>query len=291
MMAKSKPGSTTLNPATTARFLKRSLGIGGKTTNRQLGIILGSGFDSVLQEVTVAKRILFAKIPGFVKTAVRGHAGEVISGELGGIPIVVLSGRFHYYEGHSMDLVTFPVRVLASLGVTDLLLTSAAGGISRGFQTGTFMLFRDHINFMGTNPLRGYGGSENRFIDLSQTYDAKLGKLLKQSADSAKVDLKDGVYLAISGPSYETPSEIKAFRKWGADAVGMSTVPEAITARQCGLRVAAVSCITNAAAGINGEALSHDDVLFQAKSRGLAMQKLISRFVQLYAKDKQAGSR
>ena len=250
----------------------------------QLALVLGSGFGSVLEQVTVAKEIPYAKLPGFPKTAVQGHAGKLVLGTLGGTPVVVLSGRAHYYEGHAMAEVTFPVRVLAEFGIRDLLLTNAAGGINRRFRPGDFMRLTDHINFMGANPLRGpCPPGLPRFLDLTQVYDPALGGLLDQAAKVARVRWHRGVYLALSGPTYETPAEIRAFAKLGADAVGMSTVPEAIVARHCGLRVAAVSCISNAAAGLSPNVVSHEEVLATAKAAGRHTGALLEAFAKSYA--------
>ena len=169
------------------------------------------------------KKVSYAKIPGFPKPGVSGHAGELYFGHLGKTPVLVLSGRAHFYEGHSMERVTFAVRALAAFGIRDLLLTNAAGGINKKFRAGDFMVLTDHINFMGANPLRG----GPHFVDLTQVYDARLSALLFRAGKSCHLKLQRGVYLAVSGPSYETPAEIRAFARLGADAVGMSTVPEA----------------------------------------------------------------
>jgi len=231
-----------------------------------LAIVLGSGFHHALTELRVDKKISYAKIPGFPKPTVSGHAGELYFGHLCKTPVLVLSGRAHFYEGHPMARVTFAVRALAAFGITDLLLTNAAGGINKKFRAGDFMVLTDHINFMGENPLRGPAISGlNRFVDLTDAYDAGLARLLFAAGKRCDLKLQRGVYLAVSGPSYETPAEVRAFAKLGADAVGMSTVPETIVARQCGLRVAAVSCITNLAAGISKAKLSHAEVLETAE--------------------------
>ena len=251
-----------------------------------LAIVLGSGFHHVLSELRVDKKVSYAQIPGFPKPTVSGHAGELYFGHLGKTPVMVLSGRAHFYEGHPMERVTFAVRVLAAFGIRDLLLTNAAGGINRKFRAGDFMVLTDHINFMGANPLRG-GPVPGlpRFVDLTQVYDARLSTLLFRAGKSSNLKLQRGVYLAVSGPSYETPAEIRAFARLGADAVGMSTVPEAIVARQCGLNVAAVSCITNLAAGISPEALSHTEVLETAEKVKTLAVKWLKHFAGLYGKN------
>ena len=250
-----------------------------------LAIVLGSGFHHALAELRVDKKISYAKIPGFPKPAVSGHAGELYFGHLGKTPVLVLSGRAHFYEGHEMERVTFAVRALAEFGITDLLLTNAAGGISKNFRAGDFMVLTDHINLMGTNPLRGPAmAGLPRFVDLTETYDKKLRELLFRAGKISKLKLQRGVYLAVSGPSYETPAEIRAFDTLGADAVGMSTVPEAIAARQCGLNVAAVSCVTNLAAGIGRKKLSHVEVLETAARVKKSGASLIKFFAEGYGK-------
>ncbi len=248
-----------------------------------LAIVLGSGFHSAADTLGAVAEISYTKLPGFPSTGISGHAGKVLFGKMAGTPVLVLSGRAHYYEGWSMDEVTFPMRVLACLGIQSVLLTNAAGGINRRFRAGDFMALSDHISFMGANPLRGTAASdESHFVDLTKTYDANLNRLLKKAAQRAKVTLHSGVYLAVSGPSYETPAEIRAFARLGADVVGMSTVPEAIVARQCGLAVAAVSCITNLAAGRSRRPLSHADVLAVAEQARERSAQLLSIFVNLH---------
>jgi len=248
-----------------------------------LGMVLGSGFHHVLQELEVDAEISYQKLPGFPPVGVKGHAGKLYFGRLGGAPAIILSGRAHFYEGHPMTLVTFAVRTLAAYGITDLLLTIAAGGVNRSFRPGDFMILTDHINLMGTNPLRGAEiAGMPRFVDLTEAYDKGLRRLMERAAKARGIKLRSGVYLAVSGPSYETPAEIQAFGRLGADAVGMSTVPETIVARQCGVRVAGISCITNLAAGRSREPLSHKEVLETAERvKSLAAQLLIN-FAGLY---------
>jgi purine-nucleoside phosphorylase len=268
------------NPKTAAARLKKV-----SPLRPMLAIVLGSGFHHVLNELRVDKKISYDKIPGFPKPTVSGHAGELYFGHLGKTPVLVLSGRAHFYEGHSMERVTFVVRALAAFGIRDLLLTNAAGGINKKFRAGDFMVLTDHINFMGANPLRGEAvPSLPRFVDLTEAYDEKLRELLFRAGKIAGLKLQRGVYLAVSGPSYETPAEIRAFAKLGADAVGMSTVPETIAARQCGLNVAAASCITNLAAGIGGEKLSHAEVLETAERVKKSGAALIRIFAELYGR-------
>jgi purine-nucleoside phosphorylase len=268
------------NPQTAAARLKKI-----SQLRPTLAIVLGSGFHHALTELRVAKKISYAKITGFPKPTVSGHAGELYFGHLGQTPVLVLSGRAHFYEGHEMERVTFATRTLAAFGITDLLLTNAAGGLNKNFRAGDFMVLTDHINFMGSNPLRGAAiAGLRRFVDLTETYDGKLRELLFRAGKNSKLKLQHGVYMAVSGPSYETPAEIRAFAKLGADAVGMSTVPEAIAARQCGLKVAGISCITNLAAGIGKKNLSHGEVLETAERVKKSGAQLIKNFAELCRK-------
>jgi len=252
-----------------------------------LALVLGSGFKHVLSELEADTRVAYSKLPGFPKPTVAGHDGELVIGKLGGTPVIVLSGRAHFYEGHSMERVTFAVRALAACGITDLLLTNAAGGINRKFRAGDFMMLTDHINFMGVNPLCGeVAPGLPRFVDLSRAYDVKLSAMLSAAAREAKVKLQHGVYLAVSGPSYETPAEIRAFARLGADAVGMSTVPEVIVARQSGVRVAALSCITNLAAGAGKSAVSHEEVLETGERVKNVGARLLREFARCYGQNR-----
>jgi purine-nucleoside phosphorylase len=248
-----------------------------------LAIVLGSGFHHVLSELRVAAEVSYQKLPGFPPTGVSGHAGQLLIGHLGGTPVLVLSGRAHYYEGYPMALVTFAVRVLAAYGIRDLLLTNAAGGVNRSFHPGDFMLLTDHINLMGVNPLQGAPVPElPRFVDLTCAYDLDLRHLLLRAGHACGIRLRTGTYLAVSGPSYETPAEIQAFAWLGADAIGMSTVPETIVARQCGLKVAAVSCITNLAAGRSRKPLSHAEVLETAERVKKPAAHMLKHFAKLH---------
>jgi purine-nucleoside phosphorylase len=252
-----------------------------------LAFVLGSGFQPALATMAIERRIPYAKLAGFPRVGVDGHAGALIFGRLGGTPVIALSGRAHFYEGHPMERVTFAIRVLAEFGIRDLLLTNAAGGMNRQFRPGDFMVLTDHINLMGVNPLRGEAvAGQPRFVDLTQVYDPNLSALLHRAGRAAKTKLRRGVYLAVSGPTYETPAEVRAYARLGADAVGMSTVPEAVVARQCGVRVAAMSCITNLAAGISPTSLSHAEVLAAAgRVKGVGAN-LLETFAKLYGQTK-----
>jgi purine-nucleoside phosphorylase len=275
--------SNPAGPETAASRLKQS-----SPLQPTLAIILGTGFHHALAGLRVDKKIAYGKIPGFPTPAIEGHAGELFFGHLGGTPVLVLSGRAHFYEGHAMERVTFAVRTLAEYGVRDLLLTCASGGLNRHFRAGDFMAFTDHINLMGQNPLRGVVlPGLPRFVDLTEAYDQGLRALLFRAAKAARLKLRRGVYLAVSGPSYETPAEIRAFRTLGADAVGMSTVPEVVVARQCGLNVAAISCITNLAAGLGRGKLSHADVLETAGRVKQTGAILLKQFAEFYGRQKK----
>jgi purine-nucleoside phosphorylase len=248
-------------------------------------MVLGSGFQQALSHMDVAVEIPYGQLSGFLSVGVSGHAGKLVIGHFGKVPVLVLKGRAHYYEGHDMERLTFPMRVLADFGIRTVLLTNAAGGINRRFRPGDVMVIEDHINLMGMNPLRGPGlYGVPRFVDLTHVYDEKLRERLLQAAKQAKLKAHSGVYLAVAGPSYETPAEIRAYGKLGADAVGMSTAPEAIVARQCGLKVAAVSCITNLGAGLGKGELSHQEVLAMADQQKSRIADLLKNFCELYAK-------
>lgn len=228
----------------------------------ELGLVLGSGLGFFADDCIQVEGVLpYAEIAGMPVSTVPGHAGRFVYGRLGEKRVIAMQGRFHFYEGYDMAQLTLPIRLMRQLGVQTLFLTNAAGGINRAYTPGDFMLLQDHINFLGTNPLIGTGAGDGpRFPDMSAVYDPALRAAIREWAQSSGLDLKEGVYLATTGPSFETPAEIRAFAALGADAVGMSTVPEAIVARQCGMRVVAISCITNAAAGISPQPLSHEEV-------------------------------
>jgi purine-nucleoside phosphorylase len=228
----------------------------------RVGVVLGSGLGEFADQVAEKTVVAYADIPHFQKVSVAGHAGRLVLGNVGGTPVAVLQGRYHYYEGHDIRDVVFPVCVLAKLGIQSLLLTNAAGGIGRELRPGDLMVIRDHINLMGINPLRGRNDERlgPRFPDMSAVYDPGFQDIIAAAQKEIGLAGKRGVYLALSGPSYETPAEIRMLAALGADAVGMSTVPEAICARHMGVRVAGISCITNLAAGISSQPLSHKEV-------------------------------
>jgi purine-nucleoside phosphorylase len=250
-------------------------------TNPTLGIILGSGLGGLARRITDAVRIPFVDIPGFPEVTVVGHEGAVIVGTLGGREVVALSGRFHVYEGHPAALAAFPVRVFRALGARDLFVSNAAGGISPKLAVGDLMMISDHINLMGTNPLVGeLQEGDTRFTDMTDAYDPGLRRILRNTAEKLGIALREGVYAGVLGSSYETPAEVKMLRMIGADAVGMSTVPEVIVARAGKMRVVGVSCITNAAAGVTGAALSHAEVLETTNRVSAAFEALVAEFVE-----------
>lgn len=247
----------------------------------KVGIILGSGLGAFADALGNAIAIPYSDLPHFPLSGVPGHAGRLVLGTLGGESIVAMQGRVHFYEGYTAQEVAFPARVLCALGIKALVVTNAAGGINTGFQVGDLMAITDHLNLAGYNPLIGPNEPKlgPRFPDMSHAYDPKLRELLRQSAQATGVPLREGVYACLSGPSYETPAEIRMLRTLGADAVGMSTVPEVIAAVHMGVKVAGISCITNLAAGISKHALSHQEVgETAARVRGV-FQKLLERFL------------
>ncbi|HVE66528.1 MAG TPA: purine-nucleoside phosphorylase [Thermoanaerobaculia bacterium] len=248
----------------------------------RVGLVLGSGLGSFAQKLRNRIAIPYEEIPHFpVPSGVVGHAGELVLGDVGRTPVVVLSGRVHFYEGRPMTDVVYPARVLARLGVGSVILTNAAGGVRRTFKPGDLMLITDHINAFGTNPLIGPNEEAigHRFPDMSVVYDKSLRRLAKGTARELAVPLREGVYLGNSGPSYETPAEIRAYRTMGADAVGMSTIPEAIALSHAGVRVLGISTITNMAAGILPRPLDHSEVLATTKRVGERFVRLLTALV------------
>jgi purine-nucleoside phosphorylase len=232
------------------------------TTAPRVGLVLGSGLGAFGDGLEKLVRIPYRNIPHLPKPSVSGHAGNLCLGVASGVDVACLQGRSHAYEGHDPDSVVFGVRLLARLGCTTVLITNAAGGINASFRPGTLMLITDHLNLTGRNPLVGPNDDTlgPRFVDMTCAYDRALGKLAHEAATEVGVALSEGVYAALLGPSYETPAEIHMLRTIGADAVGMSTVPEVLALRHLGVRVAAISCITNMAAGMSGEKLDHHEV-------------------------------
>jgi purine-nucleoside phosphorylase len=232
-------------------------------TRPEIALILGSGLGDLADEIENAEYFDYSDIPHFPVSTVQGHAGRLVIGTLEGKKVVAMQGRFHYYEGYKMEEVTFPVRVMKLLGVEKLIVTNAAGAVNTSYNPGDLMLIKDHLNLIGNNPLIGRNLDEfgTRFPDMSNAYDKELRDRVKEIAKSINVELKEGVYAAMSGPTYETPAEIRMVRVLGGDAVGMSTVPEVIIAVHSGIKVVGVSCMTNMAAGILEQPLNHREVM------------------------------
>lgn len=247
----------------------------------RIGLVLGSGLGDFADTLTNAIRIPFAEIPGFPQPTVEGHAGALVFGKKSGRYIAVLQGRTHYYEGLSQRQITMPIRVLAAIGVRTVVLTNAAGGINKTYQPGDLMLICDHINLSGSNPLIGpnLDAFGPRFPDVSDLYTAELRQDIKELAAFLGLRLREGVYLMTSGPNYETPAEIRMMRTLGADAVGMSTVPEALVAAHCGMNVVGISCITNMAAGVLPQKLDHSEVIETAAKIHDTFHELLSNMI------------
>ena len=260
----------------TARALRDRIG----DSVPEVGIVLGSGLGGLAEQIEDSVRVQFNDIPGFPAATVVGHAGAVVSGKLGGRHVVALAGRFHMYEGHSPQLAAFPVRVMHALGARVYFASNAAGGISRSLAAGDLMIINDHLNLTGMNPLTGHvEDGDERFPDMSAPYDAGLRQQLKASAARAGVNVKEGVYAWLPGPSFETPAEVRMLGGLGADAVGMSTVPEVIVARAMGMKVAAMSCIANAASGVTDAPVLHTDVLDVTARAAKGFQEIVCDFV------------
>ena len=260
----------------------------------ETAVVLGSGLGAFADEVENAVRIPYEEIPNFARSTVEGHAGQLVLGELNGVSIAVQQGRFHYYEGYEMSQVMFPMRTFGVLGAKNVILTNAAGSTRTSNKQGTLMLIRDHINLMGTNPLRGTNDERfgPRFPDMTQVYDIKFQQIADEVAKEIMQErfeqgieptvrqiLRRGVYCALSGPTYETPAEIRMFRMLGADAVGMSTVPEAIAARHFGMKVLGISCLTNMAAGMSDDVIHHEEVMETGAKVAGIFKELLKRII------------
>jgi purine-nucleoside phosphorylase len=241
-----------------ARFLRSRTDL-----DVRVALVLGSGLGAFADELEDAAAVPYSEVPGFARPTVEGHAGRLVIGRVGGVAVAAMQGRFHFYEGYTLEEVTFPVRVLALLGAKNLVLTNAAGGLNNSYEQGSLVLISDHLNLMGTNPLLGPNDERfgPRFPDMTEVYDREYQEAAIAEAHEMGLELRRGVYAALTGPSYETPAEIRMLRLLGADAVGMSTVPEAIVARQMGLRVLGFSCITNMAAGVLDKPINHEEVI------------------------------
>ena len=258
----------------------------------KIGIVLGSGLGAVADAVTEPFIVSYDAIPHFPQSTVEGHAGRIIAGLLGDTPVIVMQGRVHFYEGYTPAQVTFPMRVLGLLGIQSVILTNAAGGIADGLAVGQLIAISDHINLMGWNPLIGpneprfaiHSGAGLRFTDMTEAYSGSLRALAGDAAALEGFELGEGVYIAVSGPSFETPAEIRAFRSMGATLVGMSTVPETIVARHMGMEVLGLSCVTNLAAGLGSTTLSHEEVFLAGRMVERQLTRLLQRLVPRIAK-------
>ncbi|MCD2345145.1 purine-nucleoside phosphorylase [Clostridium guangxiense] len=241
-----------------SKYIKEQISISPK-----IGIILGSGLGDLARAASESKIIKYKDVPHFPISTVKGHAGQFVFGKLDGAEVVMMEGRFHYYEGNRMEDLSLPIYVMKTLGIEKIIVTNAAGGVNTKFKPGDLMIIRDHINFTGNNPLIGKNIDEmgERFPDMSNAYDKKLIEIVKKVANDFEIDVVEGTYFMMTGPSYETPAEIRMIRILGGDAVGMSTVPEVIAANHCKIKVIGISCITNMAAGILDEPLNHKEVI------------------------------
>lgn len=250
--------------------------------NYEVGLILGSGFGVLADEISSADVISYKDIPHFPQSTVPGHEGKLVMGSLHGKNILCMQGRLHYYEGYSLKEVTYPIRIMQKLGIQKLIITNAAGGLNLDFSPGDFMVIEDHINFMGDNPLRGRNLDDfgERFPDMSEAYCSKLRQLAREKGLELNLNLQEGVYAAVLGPNYETPSEVRFLKKIGADAVGMSTVPEAIVANHGKMDVLGISCITNMAAGVLHKKLSHSEVIETAQRVKMDFIRLLSSIIR-----------
>lgn len=247
----------------------------------RLAIVLGSGLGGFADDFDDAVAVPYEDISGFARSTAQGHAGRLVIGKVDQVPVVAMQGRVHYYEGYSLEEVTFPIRTFKLLGIKTIILTNASGGINVELTQGTLMVISDHLNLMGDNPLRGINDERfgPRFPDMSTVYSPALQALVIEEARAMGVEVRRGIYAALSGPSYETPAEIHLLRNFGADAVGMSTVPEAIVARQMEMDVLGISCITNMAAGIGDEPINHEEVMATGDRVRATFTQLLRRVI------------
>ena len=251
------------------------------TLQPRIGVVLGSGLGAFADDFDEAITIPYQEIPGFGRSTAVGHAGELVIGKIDQVPLLAMKGRLHHYEGYSFEDVTFPLRTLKLLGLKTIILTNASGGVNVQFNPGTLMVITDHLNLMGDNPLIGPNDDRfgPRFPDMSAVYSPALQEIVMEEAREMGVEVRRGVYAALTGPSYETPAEIHLMRNCGADAVGMSTVPEAIVARHMDMEVLGISCITNLAAGVTDEPISHEDVMATGNRVSATFTQLLRRVV------------
>ena len=262
----------------TVKFIREKIG----NLKPEIGIVLGSGLGELADEYCEIA-IPYAEIPGFETSTVSGHKSRLVFAKINGKNVVMMQGRFHYYEGHPIQKVVFPIKVMKALGVETVILTNAAGGVNPAFNPSDLMIITDHINHMNINPLMGANDDSmgERFPDMSEIYTPSLVELAKKTAEKLSIDLQEGVYIAFTGPSYETPAEIRMARTLGADAVGMSTVPEAIVASWAKMKVLGISCICNSAAGVSNIRLSHEDVIHAANVAKERFKTLVKEIIKV----------
>ncbi len=253
----------------------------------QIAVVLGSGPGAFADEFEDSVALPYRDIPGFVSSTAQGHVGSLVVGKVEGVPVVAMQGRLHYYEGYSLEQVTFPIRTFKLLGIKTLILTNAAGGVDVQLSQGALMVISDHLNLMGVNPLRGLNDERfgPRFPDMSEVYSRELQELASEEARTLGITARRGIYAALAGPNYETPAEIHMLRAFGADAVGMSTVPEAIVARHMGMNVLGISCITNMAAGISESPINHEEVMETGQKVKESFTQLLRRIIAGVAKE------
>src|SRR5918998_3002714 len=263
-----------------AAHAARTIRARGRTEAR-VALVLGSGLGAFADDLEDAEAIPYEEIPGFARPTVEGHAGRLVVGHVSGTDVAVMQGRFHFYEGYTLEEVTFPVRVLGLLGVKSLVLTNAAGGLNNAYTEGALVCISDHLNLMGANPLHGRNDERfgPRFPDMTAVYDHEYQETAIREAHEMGLELRRGVYAALSGPSYETPAEIRMLRTLGADAVGMSTVPEAIVARQMGMKILGISCITNMASGVLDQPINHHEVIETGERVRATFVELLGRVI------------
>jgi purine-nucleoside phosphorylase len=276
MSAKANPLTTYERAARAAQFIRSKA-----NADASVGIVLGSGLGAFAEALGQPVAIPYDEIPGFAHATVEGHAGRLVLGTAEGVTVAAMQGRFHFSEGYGLEDVTFPIRVLKLLGVRTLILTNAAGSLNTELSPGSLMVISDHINLMGVNPLIGPNDERfgPRFPDLTSTYEPALQTIVIEEAKAVDVEMRRGVYAALSGPSYETPAEIHMVRTLGADAVGMSTVPEAIVARHMDMQVIGISCITNLAAGVSNRPVDHSQVIATGERVRVQFTELIRRVI------------
>lgn len=276
MSAKANPLSVYEHAVRAAQFIRARI-----DAEVSVGIVLGSGLGAFAEDLVEPVSIRYDQIPGFAQATVEGHAGRLVIGLVEGVTVAAMQGRFHFYEGYSLEDVTFPIRVMKLLGVRTLILTNAAGSLNTELSPGSLMVISDHINLMGVNPLIGPNDDRfgPRFPDLTTTYDPALQTIVIEEAQTVNVEIRRGIYASLSGPSYETPAEIHMVRTLGADAVGMSTVPEAIVARHMDMQVIGISCITNLAAGVSNRPVDHSQVIATGERVRVQFTELIRRVI------------